>query len=85
MVIKYYSIITLIVVIPFQFKKKFTGNSLAIQWLGFHASTARGTSSVLGQGTKIPHATRHGQNNNNSKVKVKNYFLKKNNTSVLVM
>ena len=30
------------------------GNSLVIQWLGFHASTAGGIGSVPGWGTKIP-------------------------------
>ena len=28
------------------------GNSLAVQWLGFHAFTAKGTVSISGQGTK---------------------------------
>ena len=32
-------------------------NSLAVQWLGFHASTSGGTGSIPHQGTKIPHAT----------------------------
>ena len=31
-------------------------NSLAVQWLGLHASTAGGTVSIPGQGTKIMHA-----------------------------
>ena len=35
--------------------------SLAVQWLGLHASTAGGTGSIPGQGTKIPHALQHGQ------------------------
>ena len=29
------------------------GNSLALQWLGLHASTAGGTGSIPGWGTKI--------------------------------
>ena len=33
------------------------GNSLAVQWLGLHASTAGGTSSIPGWGVKTPHAT----------------------------
>ena len=30
--------------------------SLVVQWLRFHASTARGGGSIPGQGTNIPHA-----------------------------
>ena len=33
------------------------GNSLVVQWLGLHASTAGGTGSIPGRGTRIPHAT----------------------------
>ena len=29
------------------------GNSLVVQWLGLHAFTAKGPSSISGQGTKI--------------------------------
>ena len=36
-------------------------NSLAMQWLRLHTSTARGTGSIPVQGTKILHATQHGQ------------------------
>ena len=32
-------------------------------WLRFHASTAEGMGLTPGQGTKIPHATQHGQKN----------------------
>ena len=39
-------------------KKKKCANSLAVQWLGLHAFTAGATGSILGQGTKIPHAKR---------------------------
>ena len=38
------------------FKVKCSGTFLAVQWLGLHASTARDMSSILDQGTKIPHA-----------------------------
>ena len=38
-----------------------------VQWLRLCTSTAGGTGSVLGQGTKIPSATRH---NNRKKKKV---------------
>ena len=37
-------------------RKQIYGNSLAVQWLGLHASTAKGTGSIPGQGTKIPQA-----------------------------
>ena len=37
------------------------GPSLAVQWLGLWASTAGATGSILGQGTKIPHAEQQGQ------------------------
>ena len=37
------------------------GTSLAVQWLGLHASTAGGVGSIPGQGTKIPHASQCGQ------------------------
>ena len=33
------------------------GAFLPVQWLRLHASSARGTGSICGQGTKIPHAT----------------------------
>jgi len=33
------------------------GNSLLVQWLGLHASTAKGASLVPGWGTKILNAT----------------------------
>ena len=39
------------------------GNSLAVQWLGFHASTAGGTGSIPGRGTKILNAEQHDQKN----------------------
>ena len=35
--------------------------SLAVQWLRLHTSTAGGTDSIPGQGTKIPQATWHSQ------------------------
>ena len=35
--------------------------SLVVQWLRLHASTAGGTGSIPGQGTKIPHATQSSQ------------------------
>ena len=35
--------------------------SLVVQWLRLYASTAGGTGSISGQGTKIPHAMEHSQ------------------------
>ena len=48
-------------------------NSLAIQWLGLHASTAEGMGSIPGQGTKIPHATQHDQKKKKKERKEKNF------------
>ena len=36
--------------------------SLAVQWLKLHTSPAGGEAWIPNWGTKIPHATRHGQN-----------------------
>ena len=36
-----------------------------VQWLGLHASTAGGTDSIPGCGTKIPHAMQYGQKEKN--------------------
>ena len=33
------------------------GNSLAVQWLGFHALTAKSPSSIPGRETTIPQAS----------------------------
>ena len=43
------------------FKKHIRGTSPVVQWLRLHASTAEGTCSIPGQGTKIPHAAWHNQ------------------------
>ena len=37
------------------------GTSLVVQLLRLQASTAGGTGSIAGQGSKIPHTTEHGQ------------------------
>ena len=42
------------------------GTSLAVRWLGLSASTAGGTGSIPGRGTKIPRAVWHSQ-----KIKIK--------------
>ena len=47
--------------VSFNILKQNCGTSLAVQWLGFHTSAARGTSSIPDQGTKIPHAKWGGQ------------------------
>ena len=43
------------------FKKKIGGTPLAVQWLRLRASTAVGTGSIPGSGTKIPHALQQGK------------------------
>ena len=52
-------------------KKKITsaGTSLGVQWLRLQASNAKGTGSIPGQGTKMPHAARHGQKTTKNKTK----------------
>ena len=35
-------------------RKKVPENSLAVQWLGLHSSTARGVGSIPGWETEIP-------------------------------
>ena len=54
----------------------YTGNSLAVQWLGLRAFTAEGPGSIPGRGTKIPQAAWCGKKqkaNNNNKIKIKCY------------
>ena len=50
------------------------GTCLAVQWLRFRTFTARGTGSIPGQGTKIPHAVRCSQKLKKTKNK-KTYLL----------
>ena len=40
--------------------QKQTGNSLAVQWLGFYFHSS-GCGSIPGEGPKIPHGTQHNQ------------------------
>ena len=42
-----------------QFSRKQDGTSLVVQWLRLCTSTAEGTVSIPGWGTKIPHAMQH--------------------------
>ena len=42
-----------------QHKSGFLGTFLAVQWLELHVSNARCSSSIPGQGTRIPHAAKH--------------------------
>ena len=44
-----------------QVKKEWAGTSLAIQWLRLCVSTAGGTGSIPGRGTKIPPQKKSGQ------------------------
>ena len=41
--------------------ESYVGNSLAVQRLGHHTSTAEGLDSIPGQGTKTPQAKKRGQ------------------------
>ena len=45
------------------------GTFLVVQWLAVRTSEARGTGSLPGQGTKIPHAMWYGQENEKKKKK----------------
>ena len=38
-----------------------------IQWLGLYTSTAKGTGSIPGRGTKLPQAILHSQKENGKK------------------
>ena len=40
---------------------KHYGAFLVVEWLKLHASTAGGSGSIPGQGTKIPYAAQHNQ------------------------
>ena len=40
------------------------GNSLVVQWLGLHASTAGSKGSILGRGPNISHAVQSKQTKN---------------------
>ena len=55
-------------------KKGFLGTSLAVQWLGLRDPSAGAMGSVPGQGTEIPHATQHSQNNNNHSINSKHFL-----------
>ena len=56
------------------------GTSLAGQWLRLHTSTAGGTDSIPGQGTKILHAVRCGQKKQRKKILICFPCLKKKKT-----
>ena len=51
-----------------QTNKKTAGTFLVVQWLRLRAPTADGTSSIPGQGTKIPRAQLRGHQKTNEKV-----------------
>ena len=40
-------------------RKRLMGTSMVVQWLTLHTSTSEGSSSILGQGIKIPQAISH--------------------------
>ena len=50
-------------ILIFSHQKKSGENSLAVQWLRLHTSTAGGTGLMSGQGIKIPYGARPGQKN----------------------
>ena len=58
----------------FLFQKFYFGTSLAVQQLRLHASTAGGTGSIIGQGTKFPYASWPKHHN----IKQKQYYNKFN-------
>ena len=61
----------------FLFSRVYSGNSLAVQWLGLCAFTAEGPGSVPGQETRILQAAQHGQENpKQNKTRVPILFLK---------
>ena len=45
-----------------------SGTSLAVQWLGLCTSTAGGTGSIPGRGTKFSHAEQRGQKEKKKKL-----------------
>ena len=52
-------------------------DSLVVQWLRLHASITRGTGSIPGRGTKIPHAAHCGKKKvqlNKKNTKQPNFF-----------
>ena len=49
----------------FRWKLLTSGDSLVVQWLGLHTITAGAIGSILGQETKILHATQYGQTKTN--------------------
>ena len=57
------------------FNKYLLENSLEIQWLGLRASTAGGTGSIPGLGSKILHAA-HQSQKNKSDWRIKKLFTK---------
>ena len=55
--------------------------SLAVQWLRLPAFTAGGAGSIPGWGTKVPHATKHGQKIKKKKInKINKRFKNKSTT-----
>ena len=54
MEVEYISYVLKPFIVPFAYILTSVGNSLAIQWLGLHALTAKGPGSIPGWGTKIP-------------------------------
>ena len=57
----------------FDFKKKYLGNSLVVEWLGLHAFTAEGAGLIPGWGIRIPQATQRGQKEKKTWMKSKTF------------
>ena len=52
------------------------GTCLVVQWLRLHASNVRGTDSIPGQGTKIPHAVKQKKKYKKDHHRLLIFFLK---------
>ena len=55
--------------------QKASGNSLAVQWLGLHASSAGGMGLIPGWGTKISHAVWCSQKKKKKKKEARGKYL----------
>ena len=57
-----------------------------VQWLRLHAPSAEGTGSILGWGTKIFQAEKHGlKNSNNNKINKQERWCRRSTSSHLTL